>query len=83
MDPGVIHIISQIGGCMVGRPPNKEKITESLRNYASWQGMEPLELLDPSTDDLGAWADMGTFAISKYGIEGPVLRGTHRGERVV
>ena len=46
MDPGVIHIISEIGGCVVGRPPNKEKTTASLRNYASWQGMEPLELLE-------------------------------------
>ena len=80
---GVLHIISELGGCVVGLPPDKENITASLRKYACRQGMEHLRLLDPSTDDLGEWADMGAFAIMTHRIEGPVLVGTHRGDRVL
>ncbi len=83
MDRGSIHIISELGGCVIGLPPDKEEIARSLREYARRQKMERLELLDPSTDDLGEWADMGIFAIREHRIEGPVLVGTHRGDRVL
>ena len=83
VNPGVVHIISEIGGCIIDLPPDREAITRSLRRYAHRQGMKQLDLLDPSTDDLGEWADMGTFAIQEYGIEGPVLVGTHQGDRVL
>lgn len=83
MEPGVIHIISVLGGCVIGLPPDTEEITRSLRNYAHCQGMEPLELLDPSSDDLDEWTDMWSFAIGEYGVEGPVLVGTQQGDRVL
>ena len=80
---GVIHIITELGGCVIGLPTDKEQIASSLRDYARCQGMERLELLDPSAGDLGEWANMATFAITKHGIEDPVLVGTHRGDRVL
>ena len=83
MEPGVIHIISEIGGCIVGLPPDTEGITQSLRTYARRQGMESLELMEPLNQDLGEWAHMAGFAICEYRIEGPVLAGAHEGERVL
>ena len=83
MEPGTIHIISELGGCEVGLPPDTEEITNSLRNYARCQCMEALELVDPPTDDLGEWTDMWTFAVSEYEIEGPVLVGMHQADRVL
>ena len=83
MEPGVIHIISEIGGCIIGLPPDTEGITQSLRSFARRQSMEQLELKDPLSQDLGKWAHMAEFAICEYGIEGPVLIGTHKGERVL
>lgn len=83
MERGTIHVISEIGGCTIDLPPDTEEITRSLHSYAHSRGMEPLELLDPSTDALGEWADMGHFAIREYRIEGPVLVGTHQGGRVL
>lgn len=83
MTPGVIHVISEIGGCVIGLPPDTEEITRSLRSYAQQQGMETLILLDPEKDDLGDWGDMVAFAADQYGAEGPVLVGTHQGERAL
>ena len=83
MEPGVIHIISEIGGCIIGLPPDTEGITQSLRTYARRQGMESLELMDPLNQDLDEWAHMAGFAICQYGIEGPVLIGMHSGDRVL
>ena len=80
---GVVHIISELGGCIVDMPTDKEEIARSLSDYARCQGMERLKLLDPSTGDLGEWANMATFAITKHGIEDPVLVGTHRGDPVL
>ena len=76
-------MISEIGGCAIGLPPDAEGITQSLRTYARRQGMESLELMDPLNQDLGEWAHMAEFAICQYGIEGPVLAGAHEGERVL
>ena len=83
MAPGVIHIISEIGGCVIGLPPDTEEITRSLQNYAQQHGMETLRLIDPDKDDLDDWADMVALVVGEYGAEGPVLVGTHQGERVL
>ena len=83
MERGTIHVISEIGGCILDLPPDKRRITKSLRTYASRQDMAHLELLDPLTDKLGKWADMANFAIENYRIEGPVLVGIHCGDRVL
>ena len=45
--------------------------------------MEPMELLDPSIDSLGEWAEMGNFAMGEYRIQGPILVGRHQGDRVL
>ena len=63
MEPGIIHIVSEIGGCVVGLPPDTEGITRSLRSYASRQCMQSLRLLNPVNQDLGDWAQMAAFAI--------------------
>ena len=83
MESGTIHIISEIGGCVLGLPPDKKGITKSLRTYARRQDMAHLKVLDPRTDNLGEWADMAYFAIENYSIEGPVLVGIHVGDRVL
>ena len=83
METGLIHIISEIGGCIIGDPPDKDGISKSLLTYANRHDMADLKLLDPPTDNLGAWAGMAAFAIEEYGIEGPVLVGTCRGDRVL
>ena len=73
MERGAIHIISEIGGCIIDLPPDREGIATSLRSYARRQGMEPMELLDPSIDSLGEWAEMGPF---RYGGVSPDPTGT-------
>ena len=83
VERGTIHIISEIGGCVIGLPPDRKGITTSLRSYARRQGMEHLELLDPLTDALDEWAEMWNSAMREYGIEGPILVGTHQGDRVL
>ena len=83
MESGVIHIVSEIGGCIIGRPLDTEGIIQTLRSYARRQGMEFLELMEPLNQDLGEWAHMAQFAICEYGIEGPVLVGAHECERVL
>ena len=83
IERGTIHIISEIGGCIIDLPPDREGIATSLRSYARRQGMEPMELLDPSIDSLGEWAEMGHFAMGEYRLQGPVLVGTHQGDRVL
>ena len=71
METGLIHIISEIGGCIIGDPPDNKGITNSLQTYANRQDMADLKVLDPPTDNLGEWAGMAAFAIEEYGIEGP------------
>ena len=83
MERGTIHIISEIGGCVIGLPPDRKGITTSLRSYARRQGMEHLELLDPLTDALDEWAEMWNSVMREYRIEGPILVGTHQGDRVL
>ena len=53
MEPGTLHVISEIGGCIVGLPPDEKEITDSLRNYARREGLESLELVDPASQGLG------------------------------
>ena len=38
MEPGLIHIISEIGGCIIDLPPDTEEIERSLRKYARLRG---------------------------------------------
>ena len=83
MVSGAIHIIWEHDGCIPDLPSDTEVTTRSLRDYAKQQGMEMLELLDPDNDDLGDWANMVAFAIGEYGLRGPMLAATHRGERVL
>ena len=83
MTQGIAHIISEIGGCVIGLPPDTEGITRSLRSYAQQHGMEMLKLIDPYKDDLESWADLVASVVGEYGIEGPVLVGMHEGERVL
>ena len=45
-EPGVIHIISEIGGCVVGGPPDVDGISRSLRFYAEEQGLEGLDVIN-------------------------------------
>ena len=80
---GLIHIISELGGCIVDLPPDREAIMKSLRKYARLRDMERLNVMDPSTDDSGEWADLSTFAVRECGVQGPVLVGTHRRDRVL
>ena len=82
-EPGVIHIISESGGCVVGLPPDVDGITRSLRFYAEAQGLEGLAVINPSGENLGEWADIAEYAARKCGIEGPVLVGLHRGQRAL
>lgn len=79
----LIHIISELGGCIVDLPPDREAIERSLRKYARLQDMERLNVVDPSTDDSGEWVDLSTLAIRQYGVQGPVLVGSHQGDRVL
>ena len=83
MEQGVIHIISEIGGCVIDLPVDSEGIAKSLHNYAGRHGMESMELLDPEATNLGEWAGMAGYAMARYRIEGPVLVGQHDGERVL
>ena len=82
-ESGLVHIISELGGCIVDLPPDREAITKSLRKYARLKDMERLNVIDPSTDDSDEWADLSAFAVREYGVQGPVLVGTHRGDRVL
>ena len=79
---GLIHIISELGGWVVGLQPDKESIARSLYEYARHQDMEHLKLLDPSIDDLGEWGEMVVFAF-RQGVVGPVLVGRHMGDQVL
>lgn len=79
----LIHIISELGGCIVDLPPDRQAIMKSLRKYARLQDMERLNVMDPSTGDSGEWADLSMFAARKYDVQRPVLVGTHRGDRVL
>ena len=81
MEPGTLHVISEIGGCIVGLPPDEKGITDSLRNYARREGLESLELVDPASQDLCSWEEMVKVAVKEYRVEGTVLVGTHDGDR--
>ena len=81
MEPGILHVISEIGGCILGLQPDEEKVTDLLRSYARREGLQSLELVDSVAQDLGDWEEMVNVAIKEYGIEGPVLLGTHNGDR--
>ena len=94
-EPGVIHIISEIGGCIVGGPPDTDGISHSLRLYAAEQGLEGLEAIklpvkarrggQARTDgeSLGEWGDLAEYAVRKWGVEGVALVGRHEGQRVL
>lgn len=82
-EPGVIHIISEIGGCVVGRPPDVDGISRSLRFYAEEQGLEGLQAINPAGASLGEWADIAEYAARKCGVEGPMLVGRHQGQRAL
>lgn len=94
-EPGVIHIISEIGGCVVGRPPDVDGISRSLRFYAAEQGLEGLEVIKlpgqtrrggksfAAGESLGEWADIAEYAARECGIEGAVLVGRHQGQRAL
>ncbi len=79
----VLHIISEIGGCIVGEPSDEEGIEDSLRGYAFRHEMEGMKVIDPVTGDLGDWNDMAEHAVTNFGTEGPVLVGTHGDDRVL
>ena len=79
----VLHIISEIGGCVIGLPTDKEGIEVSLRRYALRHEMDDMEVMDPGTDDLGDWIDIAEHAVTHFGIEGPVLVGTYHQDRVL
>ena len=79
----VLHIISEIGGCIVEETPDEEGIERTLRRYALRHEMEGMEVMHPATNDLGSWNDMAEHAVTNFGTEGPVLVGTHEGDRVL
>lgn len=79
MVTGTLHIISELGGCVVGLLPDDQGIAMSLRAYAQEKDLELLDLLYPESQDLGEWEDMVNLAIEEFRIEGPVLVGNHGG----
>lgn len=94
-EPGIIHIISESGGCVVGLPPDIDGISRSLRFYAAEQGLEGMEVIRlpgktrrggqgfTAGENLGEWADIAEYAARKCGIEGAVLVGRHQGQRAL
>ena len=79
----VLHIISEIGGCVIGLPTDREGIVGSLRRYALRHEMEGMEMMDPETDDLGDWTDIAEHAVTNFGVEGPVLVGIYEQDRIL
>ena len=83
IEKGVVHIISELGGCVVGQEPDVAEISESLRDYARRNEMNSLGLPNPASDVLGEWLEIVAFAVARHGTEGPVLVGWNEGQRVL